>query len=229
MAQFKFDIVPLGEKSLLIQVCRDPSQELLSWLLAKRTRLAQVFQVEVIHTYNELLIKNLEFSIDNFEELKTKVSAQLHIEETAENIVSKQHRIPVCYHQDYAPDLLKYAETIKLDVSEIISLHTSPAYPIYFMGFLPGFPYLEGLNPKLYLDRKSTPSRAIPKGSVAIGGEQTGIYPQESPGGWHVIGRTPISLFNSEREAPCMFKAGDTITFYEISTAAFEEIKKSQN
>lgn len=226
MRNFEFDIQPLGDHSLLIQVKSSPTQELLHWLLAKRSRLMSTFQVEVIHTYNELLIKNISHYRESLGNFKSQISVLLEIPELCNVIDSKLHRIPVCYNELYARDLLNFSKTVKLSISEIIALHTTPIYPIYFLGFLPGFPYLNGLDEALHLDRKTTPSQVVQAGSVAIGGKQTGIYPQESPGGWHIIGRTPVALFDCSQKNPSPFKAGDSIQFYEISILEFEELQK---
>jgi len=123
--------------------------------------------------------------------------------------------IPVCYGGEFGPDLAFVAEHAGLSEREVIRLHTSCAYPIYMLGFLPGFPYLGGLDPRLFTPRLTSPRKAIPTGSVGIGGQQTGIYPMESPGGWQLIGRTPLKLFDPSK--PLLYRAGDSIRFIEIS------------
>ena len=103
-----------------------------------------------------------------------------------------------------------------------ISLHSSVDYNIYMLGFLPGFPYLGGLDPKLFTPRLDNPRTRIPEGSVGIGGEQTGIYPLESPGGWRLIGRTPLKLYDPDREQPFLYQAGDYIRFVPITAEEYE-------
>lgn len=135
-------------------------------------------------------------------------------------------KIPVCYEAPYGYDLMGLAEKKKLSVSKVIALHSGVTYTLHFIGFLPGFPYLSVLSEVLHTPRKVMPDLQIPAGSVAIGGTQTGIYPSDSPGGWHVIGNTPISLFNVKKKPPCFFKAGDKIQFVPIKGSEYQHIKK---
>jgi KipI family sensor histidine kinase inhibitor len=133
-------------------------------------------------------------------------------------------RIPVCYEGDFAPDMETVSRHTGFSPEEIIVRHTKPAYRIYMLGFLPGFPYLGGLDPALETPRLMTPRTAIPAGAVGIGGAQTGIYPLESPGGWQLIGRTPVTVYDPRRAEPFMYRAGDTIVFYPVSTAEYAAI-----
>jgi inhibitor of KinA len=137
-------------------------------------------------------------------------------------------QIPVCYDVDFGIDLGILASEKKLLIQEIISLHTSCCYTVYGIGFLPGFLYLGGLTEKLHLPRRSTPRLDVPKGSVAIGGNQTGIYPQNSPGGWHIIGRTPVSMFKVKNDVPCHILPGDEIKFEAISREEYDSALKTQ-
>lgn len=132
-------------------------------------------------------------------------------------------RIPVCYDdEEFAPDLKIVCDHAKLTKDEVIKLHSSTDYLIYMMGFLPGFPYLGGMDERLKTPRLQTPRTKIPAGSVAIGGAQTGLYPVESPGGWNIIGRTPLKVFDLNREPKFLYKAGDKIRFVPISRAEFD-------
>jgi inhibitor of KinA len=128
--------------------------------------------------------------------------------------------IPVCYGGDFGPDLPFVAKHAGLTEAEVIALHTGREYRIYMLGFLPGFPYLGGLDERLFTPRLNTPRTAIPAGAVGIGGEQTGIYPIASPGGWQLIGRTPRKLFDPESGA-LPYTAGDRIKFEPITAAEF--------
>lgn len=132
--------------------------------------------------------------------------------------------IPVCYSSEFGPDLGAVAIAHRITVNELIALHSDPIYRLHFFGFLPGFPYLNGLPEKLHTPRKSVPDRIVDAGSVAIGGKQTGIYPQESPGGWHVIGRSPIKLFDLERTPPVFASPGDRWKFVPIDTDEMEKM-----
>ena len=130
--------------------------------------------------------------------------------------------IPVCYGGSYGEDLKDVAAHAGLTEEEVIKLHSSVDYNIYMLGFLPGFPYLGGLDPKLFTPRLDNPRTKIPEGSVGIGGEQTGIYPLESPGGWRLIGRTPLKLYDPDREQPFLYQAGDYIRFVPITAEEYE-------
>lgn len=130
-------------------------------------------------------------------------------------------RIPVCYDEDFGTDLAHIRTTKNLSTHEIVSLHTSRIYRIYMLGFLPGFAYLGETDPALTMPRKETPEQ-VKAGSVGIVSNQTGIYPLDSPGGWHIIGRTPVRLFDPGAKVPVALAAGGHLQFYEISRAEYE-------
>ena len=130
--------------------------------------------------------------------------------------------VPVCYGGAYGEDLPAVAHHAGLSEEEVIRLHSGHTYRIYMLGFLPGFPYLGGLDERLFTPRLPTPRTRIPAGSVGIGGQQTGIYPMESPGGWQLIGRTPLCLFAPGRKLP--YASGDSIRFVPIDAREFEQL-----
>jgi inhibitor of KinA len=123
--------------------------------------------------------------------------------------------IPVRYGGEDGPDLLEVAEYCGLTPEEVIRIHTSTLYPVHMIGFIPGFPYLGGLSPRIAAPRKAEPRMRVPAGSVGIAGNQTGIYPLESPGGWQLIGRTDTVLFDPHRDPPSLLKIGDRVRFVE--------------
>lgn len=129
--------------------------------------------------------------------------------------------IPVRYGGEDGPDLDFVAGHAGLTTAEVIALHTSPLYPIYFMGFTPGFPYLGGLDSRIAAPRLPSPRTRIPAGSVGIAGAQTGVYPLESPGGWRIIGRTDLPLFDPQREPPFLLAPGDRVKFVETKKMGF--------
>lgn len=130
--------------------------------------------------------------------------------------------IPVCYEAEYALDLEEVARRSRLSTEEVVRLHSSGEYRVHCIGFVPGFPYLGGLPSQLASPRRATPRKIVPAGSVAIGGAQTGIYPIASPGGWNLIGRTPLQLFDARREPPALLAPGDRVRFRTISRAEFD-------
>ncbi len=159
---------------------------------------------------------------------------ELSIIETVERYLKEQikpHKpnlieIPVCYDEEYGTDLVGLGKHCDLSITEVIALHTQEDYLVNMLGFLPGFLYLSGLNEQLHCPRKSTPSSKVPAGAVAIGGGQTGIYPVESPGGWHIIGRTPISIFNPNTETPFIAKPLDKVRFFSISKEEYIQLRQ---
>lgn len=126
-------------------------------------------------------------------------------------------RLPACYAPDLAPDLQEVAQNCKLTPAQIIALHTGGRYFVYMLGFMPGLAYMGGLDAALHLPRRKEPRTKVPQGSVAIAESMTNIYPWESPGGWHLIGRTALKLFDPARTEPILLAAGDEVTFYAVS------------
>jgi inhibitor of KinA len=129
--------------------------------------------------------------------------------------------IPVCYEKEFAPDIDQLASHTKCTVDEIITIHTASFYRVYMIGFLPGFAYMGEVNERIQMSRKPQPANVQP-GSVGIAGSQTGIYPLASPGGWQIIGRTPVTIFDTTKEDLTYFKVGDIVQFKAISKHEFE-------
>lgn len=129
--------------------------------------------------------------------------------------------IPVCYDEEFGPDLAEIARVQGLSPAEVARLHAAAEYRVYFLGFAPGFPYLGGLPEALATPRLSAPRRRVPAGSVAIAGRQAGIYPFTTPGGWRILGRTPLRLFRSDLPRPALLTAGDRVRFVPIDAGEF--------
>ncbi len=136
-------------------------------------------------------------------------------------------RVPVCYENEYAPDMAYVAERTGLSADRVIALHCGTRYHVYMIGFLPGFPYLGDLPAELELARRTDPRVKVPGGSVAIATSLTGIYPVESPGGWHLIGATPIRLFDAKQKTPSLFAPGDQVIFCPISRDDFNRVRSA--
>lgn len=130
--------------------------------------------------------------------------------------------VPVCYGGDFGPDLASVAERIGCSEEEVVRLHTGREYRVFVVGFVPGFAYMGPVDPRLALPRRSTPRTRVPAGSVAIAAGQTGIYPVETPGGWHLIGRTSVRPFDDTRAEPSLFRPGDRVVFRSIPSDEFE-------
>jgi inhibitor of KinA len=134
--------------------------------------------------------------------------------------------IPVCYGEELGPDLGDVSRGAGLPETEVIRLHAGTDYRVACVGFIAGFTFLSGLPPQLATPRRATPRQKVPGGSVGIGGAQTGIYPKESPGGWNIIGRTPLRLFDVTKDPPAKLRAGDRVRFREISRQEFDNLSQ---
>ncbi|MCO7127181.1 5-oxoprolinase subunit PxpB [Sporolactobacillus shoreicorticis] len=169
------------------------------------------------------------------------VTAQQHVINYLANMAKrvngdinhKMHRrtvhIPVCYGGNFGPDLAEVAELHGLSVHEVIDMHSAPDYLVYMLGFAPGFPFLGGLPEELATPRRATPRLKIAAGSVGIAGKQTGAYPLDSPGGWQIIGRTPLPLFTPQSDPPTLLAAGDLVKFDPISRQEYIRIKEEHS
>lgn len=131
-------------------------------------------------------------------------------------------RLPVCYDKEFGLDLDEVSQQLGMTVPDIIAMHSNAVYTVYGIGFLPGFMYLGGVPEELEVPRKSVPRTKVPKGSVGLAGKQTGIYPQDSPGGWNLIGRCSVPMFDIKKESPGFVNVGDKIQFYPISMAEYQ-------
>ncbi|MCW5733658.1 MAG: 5-oxoprolinase subunit PxpB [Enhydrobacter sp.] len=141
--------------------------------------------------------------------------------------VGRKVRMPCCYDgEEFAPDLAEVAERTKKTPEQVISAHLGSAFKVYVLGFMPGLAYVAGLDPSLYLSRRSQPRVRVPRSTVAIAMDMTTIYPFESPGGWHLIGRTPLWMFDQRREQPVFLAPGDQLTFERIGRAEFDDIAR---
>ncbi|CAN5587678.1 5-oxoprolinase subunit B [soil metagenome] len=154
------------------------------------------------------------------DQLRTAVS--LPPASSAPILEAPLREVPVCYDAEFAFDLGAVTAHTGISADQVVSLHAGSEYRVYCVGFMPGFPYLGGLPPELATPRRKTPRTAVPAGSVAIGGAQTGIYPATSPGGWNVIGRTPLRLFDPVANPPARFRPGDRVRFVAITRAQFD-------
>jgi inhibitor of KinA len=141
--------------------------------------------------------------------------------------IGRTVEIPVCYDGAFAPDLEALAERAGLTAAEVVALHTGSTYRVYLIGFLPGFAYMGPVDTRIAAPRLARPRGRVPAGSVGIAGAQTGIYPLESPGGWNLIGRTPLHLFDPQQPEPVLLRPGDQVRFRAINTEAFHQIEQT--
>lgn len=162
---------------------------------------------EVVKVILDNIIYKLDFSLEDEE----------HIVE-----------IPVCYGGEFGQDIEQVAKINNITVDEVIKIHSEGKYLVYMIGFAPGFPYLGGMSEKIAAPRRESPRTAIPAGSVGIAGMQTGVYPIETPGGWQLIGKTPLKLFDLKRNSKSLLKAGDIVKFYPISYEEYVQLKEEE-
>jgi len=215
----------MGDRGLLIEfgdaISAEVNEKVRKMALAIQAEPLEGI-IEVVPTYRSLLVLYNPLVIP-LENLKKRLK---QLEEGLQKISFPDPtltRIPVLYGGTFGPDLRKVSEYLHLASEEVIRLHCSKPYFIYMIGFMPGFPYMGELPDALITPRLKTPRLSVPAGSVAIAQKQTGIYPVESPGGWQILGRTPVKLFNPEEEPPALLRMGDLVQFYPISEKEFQE------
>lgn len=176
--------------------------------------------VEIIPSYRSLVLVYEPLVVD-MPKLQEKLVILYGDVESATDLNAEIVEIPVCYGGEFGEDLEYVATHNGLSVDQVISIHSGTLYPVYMIGFTPGFPYLGGLSEKLHTPRLATPRTLVPAGSVGIANNQTGIYPIDSPGGWQLIGRCPYKLFDPLRSNPFLVKAGDQLRFIPVSRQDF--------
>ncbi len=175
--------------------------------------------------YDTPLLKKQVTTATVYEWMSRQVGNLINSSEIDIEKKSRLVRIPVCYDFSMAPDLSSLAAEHSIHTDEVIKLHTGKTYRVYLIGFMPGFAYMGSVDQKIKTPRRSNPRTLVPAGSVGIAGEQTGIYPFDSPGGWQLIGQTPVKMFDAGNDQPCYLQPGDEVQFYPITTNEFQNIK----
>ena len=224
--KFQLTYKLFGRSAILVEWPANISQEIIQDIISFERQVKEIDSIlDTIIAYNSLLIRYQNPIID-----KELTISQLKKIYAASSYLIKQDQflwqIPVCYDVSFGIDLEEIANKKKCSVAEIIRLHTEGDYLVYFIGFQPGFLYLGGLHQTLHVSRKSNPRLRVDKGSVAIGGIQTGIYPQNSSGGWNIIGKSPLNFFDINASEPCFAKPGDRIKFVAVDLYTFYQIEK---
>lgn len=221
-------IVPEGDLAVLVEFENEISPACNGKVAALQKCIKEANWkgiVETIPAFRSLLIYYNPLQI-SYRKLVAKIKKATKHLENMDNQSKRIIQIPVCYGGTYGVDLKDVAEHTGLSEEEVIAIHSGTDYLIYMIGFLPGFPYLGGMDKRLETPRLQDPRTAIPAGAVGIGGEQTGIYPLASPGGWRLIGQTPLRLFDRERENPILYRTGDYIRFVPVTEEAYKRIAK---
>ncbi|GAB6932115.1 5-oxoprolinase subunit PxpB [Calditerricola satsumensis] len=224
-------ILPLGDSAAIIRfgTAIDPVANRRAMALAEHllrcpfpglVEAVPAYASVTVH-YNPCAVHVSSAAPTPYDAVRARLSAVLA--EVGEGIdaAPRTVEIPVCYGGDHGPDLEAVAAACGLAPEEVVGLHAGTTYHVYAIGFAPGFPYLGTVPEPIRVPRRATPRAAVPAGSVGIAGAQTGIYPMETPGGWQIIGRTPIRLFQPDRDPPCLLRVGDRVRFRPITEEAF--------
>lgn len=220
--------LPAGDSAIAVEFGREIDLNINNQVAAMRTVIEAAIDegklkgiVELVPTYGSLLVLYDQLAVGYaglIEQLKILAEGLEGVEIPDREVVE----IPVVYGGEYGPDLSIVAQLNSLSEDEVIKRHSEAEYPIYMLGFVAGFPYLGGMDKSIAAPRKQTPRLKIPAGSVGIAGQQTGIYSVESPGGWQIIGRTPLKLYDADGEKPILLRAGQSIRFKPITEAEYE-------
>ena len=220
-------ILTVGDCALSVEFGQEISLEINHKVMALKTVLERkpiTGLVELVPTYCSLLIQ-YDPMVLRYGPLRDKLKDLVTQLDEVEMPPKQVVEIPVAYGGEYGPDLGEVARAHNISEEEVIRLHSEPEYPIYMLGFVAGFPYLGGMNKAIATPRKTSPRLKIEAGSVGIAGEQTGIYSVESPGGWQIIGRTPLKLYDVNRNEPVLLKAGQYIKFKPITKEEFRAME----
>ncbi len=231
-----YHIFPLGDNALTIDYGNIIDEQVNREVIARAGHLKETLDdiIEVVPAYSSLTIY---FDLVKLKKLAPKDKLVYdHLKETVEQLLQQQLqlqenqeriiKIPVCYDPEFATDIHAVATANNITVEEVVALHLSKTYRVYMLGFLPGFSYMGEVDEKIATPRKPHPQH-VARGSVGIAGKQTGIYPMASPGGWQIIGRTPLKLFDTGAAEPALLRAGNTVQFFSITKNDFYEIQNS--
>lgn len=225
MTRFAIDIRPFGSHALLIEWPEQVDPLILDDILRLRSVLQEAgYQApdwDIVPAYRSMALVSNREPIE-FEALQARILEKYRADGEDKKISRHLWHLPVCYDEAFGPDLQELTATLGLSREELIAQHTAQPYTVYGIGFVPGFMYLGGLPLSLETQRRKEPRLLVRQGSVGLAGKQTGIYPQDSPGGWNIIGNCPIPIFSLVVDPPCFVSVGDQVQFYSIRMAEYE-------
>ena len=216
------EVQPMGDSAFVVRFGESISLELHARVVATLRVLDETREgwvVDLVPGYASLMViyDAVQATPEDVQRWLGRVLPGARPEPSGHRVVE----VPVWYHPSVGLDLEPLAREKGLTVEELAALHSAPDYLVYMLGFRPGFPFLGGLDPRLFSPRLATPRVVVPAGSVGIGGQQTGIYPSRSPGGWRLLGRTPMKLFSPEADPPFALSLGDRVRFVPITEARY--------
>lgn len=220
---------PMGNQALIVEFGDRVDPALSAEIAAAAQRLRDscpIGVLDIVPAYSTLALHYDPAAVGAgtppYEALVETIDAWLKTQTAAAVPPGRLIEIPACYGGVFGEDLEALAQSHDLSVEEVIAIHSGATYHVHMLGFVPGFAYLGGLDARLATPRRDTPRPQVPAGSVAIGGAQTGVYPLDTPGGWQIIGRTPLRLFKPDAMPPSLLNAGDAVRFVPISVQEFE-------
>jgi inhibitor of KinA len=227
-----YNIFPLGDSAVTIDFGNVINEEINKTVIVLFEKISSSpfnGMIEAIPAYSSVTV------FYSFRQIKSRITSRITVQSWVKeklqefldeipqqfSLITNTYRIPVCYDTEYGIDLTKLSEQKNISVETIVQIHSSKKYRVYMLGFLPGFAYMGEVDDSIAVSRKLQPTPIV-AGSVGIAGKQTGIYPLNSPGGWQIVGRTPLKLFDPTRTDPCLLKAGDEVEFFSITKNEFE-------
>ncbi len=228
----EYRVLNIGDRAITFEFGTDISRKVSHHVLGVHAQIKELIAqkmagglIESVPTFRSLTVHFDPLKLFP-EEVETLISPYIK-EGHAETMPSTHWSFPVCYDPEYAPDLDDVARATNLTTQEVIETHLKQFYDVFMLGFLPGFAFMGMLDDKLRLPRRDEPRTAVPQGSVAIADQLTAIYPSVSPGGWHLIGQTPVRLFDATENRSALLKAGDRVGFRRVNRNEFEKIRRT--
>ncbi len=226
-----YSFSPLGDQAIILEIGNEINEETHHRVRAVTALLETdppQWMTEFIPAFTTVSIVYSPLHI-SYGEAKLELAALLKKASEITLPPPRTIEIPVCYGGDHGSDLEYVARHNGLSAEEVIAIHTGASYTVHMIGFAPGFPYLGGMSEKIAAPRKVSPRVTIPERSVGIAGNQTGVYPISTPGGWQLIGRTPTRLFLPDHEIPSLLSAGDTVVFRQITADEYQTLEEKEN